>query len=1175
MARIFGTWAALIIFMVFFCVPFSMRGARLAIQDIRNDVKDWLPADFPETRDLSWFGKHFLSEKFVVLTFDGCNAKDERFKLFSRKLQAEVVKPGTNELENKKLSKAQKERIRARIRGSELGLFHSGKDDNYAKDWGGLSEKWLQGDNDSWYYILPNGELYRWLGGSHVVGAIGRAIERTAKGKVVHGEKVDHFGATTTPKGKPNEFYQDPRRLTARYLSSIMTGPQVLELLSKEDGPLWPRGQNLDDQAKAAKAKRDAINRLLGNLYQIKEGQKIPEDAEILQTCLVVTLSKHGEAHFDRVVGRGLLGKPLGKLQQLARESGINLAPDPPMLPFAEPAEGTEPMLRMGGPPVDNVAIDEEGTITLVRLIGFSLALGVILSYLCFRRVVVTIMVFVVGGVSAVTSMALVFYTNGSVDAVLLTMPSLVYVLGLSGAVHIVNYYRDAVQERGEEGAAERAIAHGWMPCTLAAITTAIGLLSLRTSNIVPISKFGTYSAIGVVATLVLLFTYLPAALEIWRPARSRREEESASTPSDPFLVTYFWEPIGRWIVNHYVVVGTACLAVMIACAMGLPNVKTSVQLLKLFDGKARIIQDYRWMEGNLGKLVPMELVVRVKPEMIGPTMQEREEGKTKKAKPGVYPLSLLERAELVHRIQQAVEREFGDQGRGIVGKGTSTVTFLPELPNPGSTTRQRSARGVVNTNMERKYAELQEMDFLSRDTEADFEGSELWRISLRLAALSDVDYGVFVNDLKQVIEPVLEAYRCRTELYSQLEVKFNGNYQGKRVFVVGAENPIKKKARTKASKKGTKKGEPKKDQPNKLTPTEQRQTEFFTSALDALLKNKGFDGFRKPQWVSHRFLESRGVAGIKRFTQFRGKRKRRKPIEIGCFVIATDIPEKTLNELKAAFPEETCLYLDYRKHRATDKTPTTPRSESIHVVYTGVVPVVYKAQRTLLVSLIDSIGMAFVLIGMVMVVLLNPGRSAADGLRPINVTKGFLSGAVAMIPNLYPVVMIFGIMCHMGMAIDIGSMMTASVAMGVAVDDTIHFLSWFRRSVQQGMTRQAAIIETYRRVGPAMTQTTLIGGLGLFVFGLSTFTPTQRFGILMLTLLLAALLGDLIFLPALLASPLGKLFMPSKEKSVGPSGDSSSEQPGESGPNPPHTRQASNRRRIGGRQIRRDAGHG
>jgi hypothetical protein len=70
-----------------------------------------------------------------------------------------------------------------------------------------------------------------------------------------------------------------------------------------------------------------------------------------------------------------------------------------------------------------------------------------------------------------------------------------------------------------------------------------------------------------------------------------------------------------------------------------------------------------------------------------------------------------------------------------------------------------------------------------------------------------------------------------------------------------------------------------------------------------------------------------------------------------------------------------------------------------------------------------------------------------------------------------------------------------------------------------------------YRRVAPAMTQTTIVGGLGLSVFALSTFTPTQRFGTLMLTILTSGILGELIFLPALLASPLGKLFMPYPDK--------------------------------------------
>ena len=177
--------------------------------------------------------------------------------------------------------------------------------------------------------------------------------------------------------------------------------------------------------------------------------------------------------------------------------------------------------------------------------------------------------------------------------------------------------------------------------------------------------------------------------------------------------------------------------------------------------------------------------------------------------------------------------------------------------------------------------------------------------------------------------------------------------------------------------------------------------------------------------------------------------------------------------------------------------------------------------------SLVESIGLAFVLIALVMIVLLNPATAPLRLLRPSNAVSGTVAGVVSMIPNMFPVLLVFGVMGHVGRLVDIGTMMTASVAMGVAVDDTIHFLSWFRSYLDQGYDRIRAVEMTYRRVGPAMTQTTIVGGLGLFVFALSTFTPTQRFGTLMLVLLAAALVGDLVLLPALLAGPLGRFFRP------------------------------------------------
>ena len=293
-------------------------------------------------------------------------------------------------------------------------------------------------------------------------------------------------------------------------------------------------------------------------------------------TCVMVTLTDLAKDNLGYALGRGVLGQPRGRLLTLAEESGVQPPPPPSLAPppfnrlDEKPEPGVVP-LRMGGPPVDNTAIDEEGTVTLVRLVGYSVLLGIVLSYLCFRSLKITIMVFIVGGSAAMLSMAIVWWTSGRVDAILMSMPSLVYVLGLSGAIHVINYYRDEVRARGLRGAPGRALRHALLPCTLASLTTAIGLVSLFTSNLTPISNFGFYSAAGVIMTLGILFSYLPAALEVFVPSFGRDE---TAGPSDEVetesAMSRWWAGVGRWITSHYVAVTSVCLTVLVLGAWGL-----------------------------------------------------------------------------------------------------------------------------------------------------------------------------------------------------------------------------------------------------------------------------------------------------------------------------------------------------------------------------------------------------------------------------------------------------------------------------------------------------------------------------------------------------------------------------------------------------------------------------
>jgi predicted RND superfamily exporter protein len=143
-----------------------------------------------------------------------------------------------------------------------------------------------------------------------------------------------------------------------------------------------------------------------------------------------------------------------------------------------------------------------------------------------------------------------------------------------------------------------------------------------------------------------------------------------------------------------------------------------------------------------------------------------------------------------------------------------------------------------------------------------------------------------------------------------------------------------------------------------------------------------------------------------------------------------------------------------------------------------------------------------------------------------IIVLKSPVAGLLTMLPNMFPTFILFGAMGWLERPVDIGSMMSASVALGIAVDGTLHFLNWFRKEVQAGCSRQEAVSRTFRHCARAITQTTFVCGLGLLVYAFSDFVPTRRFAFMMFTLLLAAWIGDLLLLPALLISPMGKWFV-------------------------------------------------
>ena len=125
--------------------------------------------------------------------------------------------------------------------------------------------------------------------------------------------------------------------------------------------------------------------------------------------------------------------------------------------------------------------------------------------------------------------------------------------------------------------------------------------------------------------------------------------------------------------------------------------------------------------------------------------------------------------------------------------------------------------------------------------------------------------------------------------------------------------------------------------------------------------------------------------------------------------------------------------------------------------------------------------------------------------------------GLVAMAPNLFPIVVNFGLMGWFRVELDMGTSLIACMAIGLAVDDTIHYLVSLQPGDQKGPEprprpgRHAAS----GRPPDIFTTLTISAGFSILIF--SQFQPTAILGVMMVITLVSALIGDLIVLPALM----------------------------------------------------------
>jgi predicted RND superfamily exporter protein len=125
--------------------------------------------------------------------------------------------------------------------------------------------------------------------------------------------------------------------------------------------------------------------------------------------------------------------------------------------------------------------------------------------------------------------------------------------------------------------------------------------------------------------------------------------------------------------------------------------------------------------------------------------------------------------------------------------------------------------------------------------------------------------------------------------------------------------------------------------------------------------------------------------------------------------------------------------------------------------------------------------------------------------------------GLLSVIPNLFPVLLVLGVMGWAGIGIDASTLMVGGIILGLAVDDTIHFFHSYERAFRQTGDVRRAIRRTLETTGVAIVTTSLVLSAGFLSFGFAYMTNVSTLGLLLAFATLMALLADLVLVPALL----------------------------------------------------------
>ena len=724
--------------------------------------------------------------------------------------------------------------------------------------------------------------------------------------------------------------------------------------------------------------------------------------------------------------------------------------------------------MHFAGLPHIRVVMSKRVVSEMYIFIGLAIAVTSLLLFIFFRSFRVVLFCNIVVFTAVIWSLGSIALMGFKLSILMALIPPLMIVIGIPNCVFLLTKFHREVKLHGNKTKAlSRVVQKVGNATFLSNFTTALGFSTFIFTNSEKLAEFGTSASINIMMVFILSISIIPIVFSIAKPPKPRH-------------LKHLEKNFSKGVVERLVVLATTkrkqvyifTVLIIGLCGWGVSKMQATGNLTSDLPESDPILKDVEFIQENFGGAVPFELLIDYK-----------KDGRKFNSK-------LLEKVESVQKVLKADT---------VFSKSISAVDFMKLINMAYYGNNPDMYELISRKDMRRlgQYVDAFQLDmartkraFRLRDSlkagNTEYADSLLYNYPKIAQDLIPINLPEPTDSLDSIINK-------KTPSYAEINEYLSGPYDEKEVLSttekyfpnVGIGYSMKELVDTANTTMRIRM------QIVDLGSYEiADKVDSLSKKMDAILNptyEKAISFYEKVKKGNTNFVDSL----FQLSSAYRNN-------------LTYQLAEGNDSLLFQFDLDPTLLSSYYDKPGFIESLKSAIEEEKIEYIFTGTAIVAAEGTQYLIKNLLTSLAIAIGMIAAMMALLFGSWRMVI----------------ISLVPNFIPLLFTAGVMGFFAIPVKPSTILVFSIAFGISVDDTIHFLAKYRQELKtKSWDLRTCVINALRETGLSMFYTSIILFFGFSMFALSQFGGTQALGMLVSLTLLVAMLTNLVVLPSLLLS--------------------------------------------------------